>query len=306
MRIPAFLVASVLLHTPLVQAQADEARSDTSSEASAEPEVTQAYLDSIDASYTYQTGNVPIAGVATLTLPTAYKFLDAEQSKQVMVDLWGNPPSVAQDVIGLIFHADAGVYDDGFAFSIEYDSLGYVSDADADGIDYTVMLKDMMREDSLGEIQRAAEGYDPLVLVGWAAPPHYDKAHRALHWAQELDRKDSSTHVLNYNIRVLGRRGMLLLNAMGTMDHLDSVKTAIPTLLDMITFDDGYRYDQFNAATDKVADWSIGGLIDGKLKQKIDGMLRVIKIAGIAVLVFLLLIVVVVIVVVRRKGRANT
>lgn len=276
-----------------------------SSSSAAEPVITQAYLDSVDASYTYQTGAVAIAGVATLTLPPAYKFLDAAQSRQVMVDLWGNPPEVAEDVIGMIFPAGAGVYDDGFAFSIEYDSLGYVSDADADGIDYTVMLKDMMKEDSLEEIHRAAEGYDPLVLVGWADPPHYDKAHKALHWAQELDRKDSSVHVLNYHIRVLGRRGMLLLNAMGTMDYLDSVKTTIPTLLGMIAFDDGNRYEQFNPATDKVADWSIAGLIDGKLKAKIDGMLRVMKIAGIAVLVFLVLVVIVVVLVVRRKGRTT-
>ncbi|MBL7938989.1 MAG: DUF2167 domain-containing protein [Flavobacteriales bacterium] len=304
MRILTLLVTGLFIHASLLHAQADGSGADTSGTA-AEPVVTQAYLDSIDASYTYQTGAVPIAGVATLTLPPTYKFLDAAQSRQVMVDLWGNPPSVAEDVIGMIFPADAGVYDDGFAFSIEYDSLGYVSDTDADGIDYSVMLKDMMKEDSLEEIQRAAEGYDPLVLVGWAAPPHYDKAHKALHWAQELDRMDSSTHVLNYNIRVLGRRGMLLLNAMGTMEHLESVKTEIPTLLDMIAFDDGHRYDQFNPATDKVAEWSIAGLIDGKLKQKIDGMLRVMKIAGIAVLVFLVLIAVVVVVVVRRKGRAN-
>jgi len=298
-------IALIFLHITCLSAQEDVVQSDTTSTASSEPVVTQQYLDSIDASYTYRTGPVPIAGVATLTLPPTYKFLDAAQSKQVMVDLWGNPPSVAEDVIGMIFPANAGVYDDGFVFSIEYDSLGHVSDADADGIDYTVMLKDMMKENSWEEIQRAAEGYDPLVLMGWAAPPHYDNAHKALHWAQELDRMDSSTHVLNYNIRILGRRGMLLLNAMGTMDHLDSVKTAIPTLLDMIAFDDGNRYDQFDAATDKVADWSIGGLIDGKLTQKIDGMLRVMKIAGIAALVLLVLIVVVVIMVVRRKGRAS-
>lgn len=301
MRLPYLLVSGLLLRASLLDAQTDGASEATSDTVDSEPVVTQAYLDSIDASYTYQTGAVPIAGVATLTLPPTYKFLDAAQSKQVMVDLWGNPPSVAEDMIGMIFPVDAGVYDDGFAFAIEYDSLGYVSDADADAIDYTLMLKDMMKEDSLEEIQRSAEGYDPLVLVGWADPPHYDKTHKALHWAQELDRMDSSAHVLNYNIRVLGRRGMLLLNAMGTMDHLDSVKTAIPTLLDMIAFDDGNRYDQFNPATDKVADWSIAGLIDGKLKEKIDGMLRIMKIAGIAVLVFLVLVVIVVIVVVRRK-----
>lgn len=303
MRILFLLLIGLVPSTALLHAQTNGAGSDT---LTSEPLVTQQYLDSIDASYTYQTGIVPIAGVATLTLPSAYKFLDAVQSRQVMVDLWGNPPEVAEDVIGMIFPADAGVYDDGFAFSIEYDSLGYVSDADADGIDYAVMLKDMMKEDSLEEIHRAAEGYDPLVLVGWADPPHYDKAHKALHWAQELDRKDSAVHVLNYHIRVLGRRGMLLLNAMGTMDYLDSVKTAIPTLLDMIAFDDGYRYDQFNPATDKVADWSIAGLIDGKFKQKIDGVLRVVKIAGIALLVFLVLVVIVVVIAVRRKGRNTT
>lgn len=264
-----------------------------------------ARIDSVEASYHYQTGSVPIGeGVATIELPPDFKFLDAEQSRQVLTELWGNPPSVAENVAGMILGARSGVYDDSFVLSIEYDTIGYVSDADASRLDYDAMLQGMLKDDSLENVQRLANGYDPLYLVGWASPPHYDKDRKALHWAQELMRGEDSSRVLNYNIRVLGRKGVIILNAMGSMDHLDSVRTVIPAVLSMVTFNDGYRYDQFDPRTDAAAQWTVGGLIDGKVRENMEKAAGILKVIAIAFGVGLLIIVLVVWLIYRRKRTA--
>lgn len=303
MRSDLFFTLLCLLPVPSLRAQTGVVDADTLTVATDDEGVTQEYLDSVDASYTYASGVIAIAeGAVTLTIPPEFKFLDAAQSHQLMVELWENPPSVAENISGIIMPAGAGVLEGAISFSIEYDTIGYVSDADADAIDYTAMLEEMQHNDSLDNIERVANGYEALPFIGWASPPHYDKQRKALHWAQEFSREDGSANVLNYNIRVLGRRGILILNAMGTMDRLDSVKVMIPRVLDMVAFNDGYRYDQFNAATDKTAAWTVGGLIDGTIKEKIADVVNVVKIIGIAAIAFLVVVAIVVILLVRRKS----
>ena len=61
--------------------------------------------------------------------------------------------------------------------------------------------------------EREKQGFERVTLIGWAEPPSYDAAAHKLYWAKELAFADNPDHTLNYNIRVLGRRGVLVLNA---------------------------------------------------------------------------------------------
>ena len=243
-----------------------------------EPELTeeqleaidQAYVDSLEASYTYRTGIIPLSGhVATLDVPEGFKYLDAEQSRQVLVEIWGNPPGAAEDVLGMIFPANSGILDNPFAFVVEYDGMGYVSDGDADDIDYEEMMTGLKKDDVEENKQRQEEGYDALNLVGWASQPYYDKEHKVLHWAKELHAQDAEANTLNYNVRVLGRKGVLILNAVADMRELETVKENIPAVLSMAKFNAGHTYAEFDSSIDKVAAWTIGGLVAGKLLAKV-------------------------------------
>ncbi len=261
--------------------------------------------DSIEATFVYQRGNVVVAdGAATISLPDSFKFLAGEQARQLVVDLWENPPSISDEILGVIMYADAGAFDERSAFIVYYSPIGFVTDADADGIDYTTMLRDMLKEDSLENAGREEAGYDPLWLVGWASPPFYDKQAKVLHWAKEMRSTDSTDHVLNYNVRVLGRRGVVLINGISTMARLRTVQQEMAVLTASTSFNDGYRYDQFNAATDEVADWSVGGLIDGKVKEKMAGVLMLILKTAAIGLVCLIVIVVLILWLVRRSRRS--
>jgi hypothetical protein len=52
----------------------------------------QFYADSIDSTFVYQTGIISLGnGVATLTVPEGYKYLDSKQSEFVLTELWENP-----------------------------------------------------------------------------------------------------------------------------------------------------------------------------------------------------------------------
>ncbi len=298
-----------ILPVLLLSTSASFARSENSSYASTEDQtVDEVHIDEYDASrkdsihaaLAFEHGTIVIAdGVATLELPETFKFLGAEQSRLVLLELWDNPPSSANGVVGIIFPVKAGVYDDDFAFIVSYEETGYVSDADT--IDHGAMLARMLVADQTENRERRAQGYDGLQLVGWATPPFYDKERKVLHWAKEMRSDNSETNVLNYNVRVLGRRGVLVLNAIGGMHLLPDVEASIPAVLDMTSFNDGHRYDQFDPAMDTESDLGIGGLIDGDVRSRMGAVLKKVLVVAAISIVGMVALISMVLFIMRRK-----
>ena len=79
---------------------------------------------------------------------------------------------------------------------------------------------------------------------------------------------DDTARTLNYNIRVLGRRGVLVLNAVAEMDQLDQIKSAMSQVMGFVEFTDGHRYADFVPGSDKVAEYGIAALIAGGVAAK--------------------------------------
>lgn len=228
----------------------------------------QQYFDSVDQTFSYQKGVVELMdGLATINVPEGYKFLGAENSNFVLTNMWGNPPS---EVLGMLFPADQSPISDNFTFAVEinYSDEGYIKDEDAEDIDYDDLLKGMQDDSEEINKQRVELGYEPVELVGWASAPFYDKANKKLHWAKELKFGEAEVNTLNYNIRILGRKGYLNMNAIGDMDVLPAFQRDIDNILASVEFNEGNRYSDFDPNIDKVAAYGIGGLIAGKLLAK--------------------------------------
>lgn len=226
------------------------------------------FIDSVTRALKWETNAVAIAnGVARIKLSNGFKFLNAEQSKFLLHDLWGNPPR--EDVLGMLFPADGGPFaDSSFAFIITYEEDGYVKDEEADKINYDEMLSDIKKGEPEVNKERAKGGYAPIYTMGWAAKPYYDKTNKVLHWAKELKFGTDEVNTLNYEVRVLGRKGILSLNAIATIDELTLVKANISEVLKMPEFTEGNKYSDFNADTDKVAEYGIGALVAGGILAK--------------------------------------
>ncbi|MEO7777208.1 MAG: DUF2167 domain-containing protein, partial [Fibrobacteria bacterium] len=139
--------------------------------------------------------------------------------------------------------------------------------------------------------------------VGWAEKPHYDKDAHKLHWAKELRFGDSQENTLNYNIRILGRKGVLVLNAVAGMSSFPAVKEGIRPILDAVDFQEGHRYSEFNPKLDKVATYGIGGLVAGGILAKV-GFFKLLLVGLLALKKFLIIGVVAVIAIVRRFFKA--
>ncbi|HSX88664.1 MAG TPA: DUF2167 domain-containing protein [Pseudomonas sp.] len=221
------------------------------------------------ASLNFQTGKVVLGdNLASLNLPENLVFLDGNDANRVLVDAWGNPPT-DEAPLGMILPAGISpLAEESWAVTVEFEESGFVSDEDAADIDYAEMLEQLQEETVESNAWRAENGYEPIELLGWAAQPHYDEQGKKLHWAKELRFGDSDINTLNYNIRVLGRKGVLVLNFIANMDQLPEIQANVPAVLAMTEFNDGNRYADFNPDIDQVAAYGIGALIAGKLAAK--------------------------------------
>ena len=107
--------------------------------------------------------------------------------------------------------------------TIDYSEDGYVKDSDASKINYDDLLKKMQKGLAGENPERRKQGYPAITLVGWAAPPHYDAETHKLYWAKDLKFEGTDGDTLNYNIRMLGRKGVLELNAVADVAAKDLV-----------------------------------------------------------------------------------
>lgn len=214
------------------------------------------------------TGEVVIEQAnARLNIPENFYFLGAKDAETVLVDVWGNPPG--QDVLGMLFPSEYTPFDiDSWAVTLQYEEDGYVSDADAHEINYDELLTQMQADTLAASEERVKQGYDEIELVGWAAKPYYDAGNNKLHWAKELRFGTLETNTLNYNIRVLGRKGVLVLNFVAQMEQLPTINENLDTVLALADFQDGSRYQDFNPDIDEVAAYGVGALVAGKVIAK--------------------------------------
>lgn len=211
----------------------------------------------------YQEGTIRLqGGMATIQLPPDWRFLDGPQAEKVLHDLWGNPP--ATPPLGMIFPPHLGPLDHhSWAVAVTYDDSGHVTDTDAAKINYGELLKTMQQEVRDSNPERERLGYPAMELVGWAEPPHYDPATHKLYWAKNLRLVGEQESGVNYNIRVLGRRGVLELDAIGLLRDLPDVKAKMPDLMAAVDFQKGNTYAEFDPTIDKVAKYGIAGLVAG-------------------------------------------
>lgn len=237
-------------------------------ELTAEEQAALAQIGAIVETLRPQSGDIILrGGLATLHVPRDFDFYDAADAETILVDIWGNPPG--QAVLGMLMPSAYSPLDwESWAVTIDYIEDGYVSDADAADIDYADLLRDMKSEVRNANRERVDAGYGSIELVGWAEPPRYDAADKKLYWAKELRFDGSSETTLNYEIRALGRRGVLNMTFIAATSQLAEINAARDSVLGMAEFNEGNRYADFDPELDKVAAYGVGALVAGKVAAK--------------------------------------
>ena len=226
--------------------------------------------DQFLATLKFQQGKITLPnGMATLDLPANFRYLGPADATHILVDAWGNPPGGS--TLGMIFPADISpLSEDGWGVVITYDEEGHIKDDDADNIKYDELLKEMQAAMKDANAERKQQGYAEMNLVGWAEVPHYDKASHKFYWAKEFTSGgNQGENSLNYNIRVLGRKGVLVLNAVAGMKQINAIKVEMKNVVALTDFTAGNGYSDFAEGTDRVAEYGLAALVAGGVAAKL-------------------------------------
>ncbi len=266
--------APVWAQSAAPQAEEASAQSMTPEEAA----LIKKYKDILD-SQKRQTGEVAVPGAkATLHLGEKYYFIGPGDSRRIIVDAWQNPPDAADGVIGMVFPVGAN-FTDSWGAVITYKAEGWVSDKDAADISANKLLEQMREGEATDNEARKKDGYPTMHVEGWAQMPTYNKAGHYAIWARDLSSSDAKEDSLNYDIRFLGRNGVLSVNMVDAMTNLKSVRAAADGLVATTAFDAGARYTDYVEGQDKKSEYTIAGLVAaglGLAAAKKFGLLAVI------------------------------
>jgi uncharacterized membrane-anchored protein len=207
---------------------------------------------------------------ATLQLPQGYAFVPTREATQLM-EAMGN--SESGNFIGLIMPPHAGEDDaDDWMVSVDYDPAGYIKDEDAKNWNADELLQNLKDGTEAANENRVRLGIPALEVTRWIEPPAYDSATQRLVWSAEGRDKGAaadSDNTVNYNTYLLGREGYVSLDLITSTSRIESQKAIARNLLAAVNFNDGKRYVDYDAASDKVAAYGLAALVGGVAAKKL-------------------------------------
>ncbi len=195
----------------------------------------------------------------TVKLPSNYIFVKEEAAKAFMKERGSSP----EGLLGLF---GSELKDQKWLVICRFEDCGYVNDDDAGKLNPDEILNSYKEGTKEQNESRKEHGLSPIYVGSWTEKPRYNKDKHQVVWAiqvKEEDRADAPVVGVNYNTRILGRRGVLSMNLVTEPDSLEHDKPSVQTLLDSTAFVKGQTYADFQPGKDKSAGYGLAGLVLG-------------------------------------------
>ena len=209
--------------------------------------------------------DVALASQAKLHLPAGMVWVPQPEAGKLMRAM-GNTED--KRLLGLVHPSG----DAGWMVVAKYEDAGYIKDDDARDWNIDDLFKSLKEGTEEANKMRRERGFPELDILGWLERPAYDAKTHRLVWALEARDKSAaagSDNTVNYNTYALGREGFMSLNLITDRSHIDQDKSAAGTLLAALEFDAGKRYADYNASTDRTAEYGIAALVAGVAAKKL-------------------------------------
>jgi uncharacterized membrane-anchored protein len=194
----------------------------------------------------------PIGGVGAIDIPAGYIFTDGAGTR-AMLEAMGNLTSGSE--LGF-FAPTSFVWFATFRFSEE----GYVKDDEKDKLDADKLLQSIKAGTEAANKERKRRGWPTLHVTGWEQKPAYDPETHNLGWAIRAEAEGEP--VVNFNTRLLGRKGIMSVNLVVEPDKLQTTLPEFKGLLSGYDYNSGQRYAEYRAG-DKVATYGLAALVVG-------------------------------------------
>ena len=197
-------------------------------------------------------GTGKLGTVAQIAVPEGFILLDAKTTRAMMKKMGDR---VSGDELGYLRNTNSD-----WAVFFEFSQIGYVKEDDKDKLDAGKLLDSYKRGTAEANKDRESAGRPPIIIVGWEQEPKYDSESHNLTWCL---RATSEGHAfLNYNTRLLGRKGVMKVVLVCDPEDLAKTLPAFNGLLANHKFLTGESYAEYRPG-DKVAKYGLAALVLG-------------------------------------------
>jgi len=193
-----------------------------------------------------------LGAVAQIGLPAGYSFLDGPTTRALMKRS-GEPTSGHE--VGLLMPTN-----EHWSVIFEFSDVGYVKDDEKDKLDADKLLASIKAGTAEANKERERMGHAPLIVVGWEQPPKYNEETHNLEWAVRA--ASEGREILNYNTRLLGRKGVMEVVLIVEPDSLPATLPKFKGLLADYKYQSGESYAEYRPG-DKIAKFGLGALVLG-------------------------------------------
>lgn len=214
----------------------------------------QALIDKIEKLGWTREGIGRLGGKAEVAIPKNYRFTSSSGTQQLL-KMFDNVPS--HNELGMLTTEGLGPWT-----IFEFDDVGYVKDDDKDQLDADKLLGTLREAQDAGNEQRRKMGLHELELLGWEVPPRYNAQTHNLEWATRVRPKGGGGISINYNTRLLGRKGVMEVALICEPDEMQQLMPDYRGIMAGFKYLGGESYAEYRAG-DKVAQYGLAALVAG-------------------------------------------
>ena len=208
------------------------------------------FLNSLQ--WTVGPGTAKVGNQAEIKVPEGARFTGSAGTRK-MLEMMHNPTGGSE--LGLLTNDEL----DWFVI-FEFEDIGYVKDADKEKLDGQAILESLREGNEAGNEERKKRGWAPITIVGWHTAPFYNKETNNLEWC--IKGASEGHDIVNYNIRILGRGGVMSANLLVAPEQLDVTLPGIKTMLKGFSYIEGQKYSEWKSG-DKIAKYGLSALVVG-------------------------------------------
>ena len=184
-------------------------------------------------------GSFAVGALADLQLPAGYDWISASDVPAFMAAVQGRADG---DELGILAHVDPPQY---YAI-LKYDDSGHYLYPEMTKQDMYDLLESIRRGTEAGNETRRAQRWSVFETGDWGHAPVYDPQTHCRSWTintTETDPQGGVLHVVNIQLQILGRDGMMSVQAACKPEDADSALADLKTVLSGFVFHAGQRFE---------------------------------------------------------------
>ncbi|MFO1530603.1 MAG: DUF2167 domain-containing protein [Kiritimatiellia bacterium] len=195
-----------------------------------------------------------IGGRAEIIVPEGYVATNGDGSRTIL-KLFDN--LTGENEVGLFAPESFNWF-----VTFDWDGIGYVKDDEKDKLDAKKMLKSMQENNEEVNKIKKEQGLGTFTITGFDVPPNYNPETNNLEWALRLKDDASGQSTVNYNVKVLGREGVMVVTLVCDPADLTGLLPEFRKHLATFGFTEGHKYAEFKKG-DKIAKVGLSALVVG-------------------------------------------